>query len=187
MSEDLEARRQIGGLAKAISQAAVEAQQKELEASQRKTVDVLSEMQGKMADKAAGYTNLILIGGYAGIFTVWSNMKATLPVKASILVASAILLSLTAFMGFEIYKMIFTARRFLRNRHLIMNPGPPQEFAKRLHELQRSESKLPLVYMPLWLCTLAFCILTAIFAGGVLGYNFVASLVGWSGWPANPQ
>jgi hypothetical protein len=92
----------------------------------------MSEIQGKMADKAAAYTNLILIGGYAGIFTIWSNMKATLPLKASVLVAGSVMASLSAFIGFEIYKMIFTAVRFLKNRHFLVNPGPPDQLAKRL-------------------------------------------------------
>ena len=188
--EDREARRvidqhtkQIGGLGKAISDAAVAQQKRELEVNQRKVVDLMSEIQGKMADKAAAYTNLILIGGYAGIFTIWSNMKATLPLNARVLVAGSVLASLAAFIGFEIYKMIFTAVRFLKNRHFLVNPGPPDQLAKRLQELQRTESKLPILYMPMWIGTLLFCLVTALFAGGVLGYNFLAALTGWDAWP----
>lgn len=115
--------RQITGLGKAISDAAVSQQKRDAEAHQRKVVDLMSEIQGKMIDRAAAYTNLILIGGYAGIFTVWSNSKNTLPEKANLLVAIAVLLSLTAFIGFEIYKMIFTAVRFLKNRDFLVNPA----------------------------------------------------------------
>lgn len=192
MSEDREARRiidiqskQIGGLGKAISDAAVKAQKTEMESNQRKVVDLMSEIQGKMIDRAAAYTNLILIGGYAGIFTVWSNSKATLPMRANILVAGSVLLSLTVFIGFEIYKMIFTAVRFLKNRDFLVNPIPPDQFAKRLQDLQRQESKVPLSYLRLWFSALAFCILSALFAGGVLCYNFVAILLSWKGWPAD--
>ncbi|RYG55320.1 MAG: hypothetical protein EON56_05815, partial [Alphaproteobacteria bacterium] len=99
----------IQGLSAAISQQA----QKDAEAAQRKVVDLLSEVQGRLIDRAAAYTNLILIGGYAGLFAIWSATRASLPMKANIAVAAALTLSLAFFLGFEVYKMIYAGSRFL--------------------------------------------------------------------------
>src|SRR5436190_19873537 len=51
----------------------------ELAAAYRNTV---IEIQSKLFDRAAAYSNLIMLGGYAGAFTIWANTKAQLSPKS---------------------------------------------------------------------------------------------------------
>lgn len=157
--------------------------QKESEAAQRKAVDALSEIQGKMIDRAAAYANLMMIGGYAGIFTIWSSTRAALPIKASISIASAITFSLVIFISFEIYKMILTAVRALRNRKILTEAVPIQEFLERLEKLKQEEARRPVGYMRMWMTALVLCISSALVALGLLGYNFAAVLLNLPMWP----
>lgn len=170
----------INSLLKASS----EASKRQAEEHMRKAIDTMSQVQGKQLDRAAAYTNLMLIGGYAGAFTIWSNVKSILPVRTNIIVASLIGISLATFIAFEIYKMVVTGRRLLSSRHLLVTPVGPEEFAKRLGELQKVEAKLPIEYMRLWIASLIVCVGTILVAISLLGYNFFATLIGWSFWPA---
>ena len=101
---DHDTRRVIAGveskLGKAINEIAVAQQRKEAEAQQKKALDAMVDMQSKILDKAIAYTNLIMIGGYAGIFAIWSATRKDLSPKMNIAVALAAGVSLTVFIAF---------------------------------------------------------------------------------------
>lgn len=173
----------ISELAKQMGVEASKRQQALAEANQRKAVDVMTEVQGKLIDRSAAYTNLMLIGGYAGFFALWSGTRSNLPIKANVAIAGLATLSLAIFISFEVYKMVVTALRFLKNRHFLHESLSPDQFVKRLEELKREEAKLPVGYMGIWVGAVGAALLFAFLAFALLTYNFFAILVGFSTWP----
>ena len=65
-------------------------------------------------DKAVTYTNVIVIGGYASFFGLWSVSKPYLSAVQARWAALIMLLSVSTFVFFEVYKMVVMYRsRFL--------------------------------------------------------------------------
>lgn len=167
----------------AMDEATASKKQKEIESSQRKTIDNMIEMHSKIIDRSAAYTNLMLIGGYAGIFTIWSGTRTNLPTKANIAIAFSIGTSLAIFIGFEIYKMIITALRVSKISAFLKDSVSPDQFTTHLEEFRREEAKAPVGWWGIWIATITISVSTTLAALGLLAYNFLAVLVGFSQWP----
>jgi hypothetical protein len=156
-------------------------EQNELAADFRKTV---IDIQSQLFDKAAAYSNLIMVGGYAGAFTIWGNAKAQLPAKANVLIALLLGVSLAVFVFYQVYKMAAHVSHFRRVRVLLRDGLPLQEFFDKYNKLDQEAKKLTLQsgVMASVLCFWV-CVIPAMIALGVLFYNFVASLLGLPMWP----
>jgi hypothetical protein len=187
---DMEARRVINEHAKDIKKLAnaIEASAKrQLDAQEAAQADkvksTLIEVQSKLFDRGAAYTNLIMIGGYASAFGLWSATRPQLPARANVAIALGLGLSLFSFVCFEIYKMTTTAVRFLKNRKLIMSVLPPDKYLANLQKMASEEQKLSMSFIPIWLTTFIISLVTGLGAIGLLFYNQLAVLVGWPAWP----
>lgn len=174
----------LSDVVKQMGAAAAQQRQAALAANQRKAIDAMTEVQGKLIDRAAAYTNLMLLGGYAGFFALWSGTRTSLPEKANIAVAALAGTSLAIFIIFEIYKMVINARRFLNNRAFFTQSGTPEEFVQRLEEFKREEAKAPVAFMGIWIAALGGSIFTALLAFGLLSYNYFAVLFNMPRWPS---
>ena len=190
ISMDIEARqaieqqsRRMNKLAQALSEAAKKQHEADLSAKQQEIKDTLIEIQAKLYDRAAAYTNLVLFGGYAGSFAIWAATRAQLPPKANVLIAFALGVSLAAFVFFEVYKATYTAIRFLRNRTLIFSPDQPQIFLDKIQKHAKEEQRLSVLYIPIWIVVMIVTIGAALVALCLLFYNYFAIMVGWPGWP----
>jgi len=173
----------IDKITKAMNEAAASAQQKEELAAQRRVVDLMTEVHGKLIDRSAAYTNLMLLGGYAGIFTIWSGTRANLPPRANVAIAVAIGVSLAVFIGFEIYKMVINGVRILKTQTFLTETIPLDQFNHRLEEFKKEEAKSPFGYVKIWITTMIICISAVLVALGLLAYNFFAFLAGIAQWP----
>jgi hypothetical protein len=175
-----------GGMAKvmkSIGDAANAKHEADQLAQQEKAKTIMIEIQSKIYDRAVAYTNLIMVGAYAGMFATWGATRAQLPAKANIVVALSLGVSLAAFILFEVYKMTYTAMKFLKNRTLLVSPAAPDVFAKKLQKLSQEEQKLSLFFMPIWVSVMVVCVGAGLFALGLLFYNYFALLIGWPTWP----
>lgn len=148
-----------------------------------KNKSTLIEIQAKVYDKAAAYTNLIMIGGYAGAFSTWSATRAQLPARANIVIAFALSISLASFVLFEVYKMTKSALMFMRNRSLLTNATTPQKLADNIKLMAAAEQKLSLAIIPVWVVALILSVGGGLIALGLLFYNYLALLVQWPLWP----
>jgi hypothetical protein len=152
-----------------------------LAAEYRKTV---VEIQSELFDKASAYSNLIMVGGYAGTFTVWANTRSQLPAKANILIALLLGVSLAVFVCYQVYKMATHVRHFRRVRVLLRDGLPLNEFFEKYNELDREARKLTLqsgvMVSTLWF---VLCVAPAVLALADLFYNFAASLIDLPMWP----
>ena len=65
-----------------IAQAAKNAHQDKAEADAERVRHILIDIQTKVFDRAAAYTNLIMFGGYVGGFAIWNFTRDMLGTSA---------------------------------------------------------------------------------------------------------
>ena len=143
----------------------------------KKYRDFVIDIHSKAFDRAAAYTNLIMLGGYAAGFAIWNFTRDHLTAKASAWVAILLLLSVTTFVLFEIYKMVINAK-FSTNIAKILRQQKP--IADQMADIQEYERKVSsdglLIFMRVWVVVLVFSVSTALIAAMILIWNFVAIL-----------
>ncbi|MGJ0426773.1 hypothetical protein [Methylocystis sp.] len=152
--------------------------QKALQEQQEKIQKALIEASSKAFEKAQAYTNVIIIAGYAGAFSLWSSTKAQLPNKANVIIALLLGFSMLVFVLHEIYGMIQRSIHFHKISPLINMQLPSDE------KLRRTEAKAELNNNPIWIASLLGTIPTALAAIALLFYSYFAILVGWPLWPS---
>ncbi|MCI0565105.1 MAG: hypothetical protein MN733_42100 [Nitrososphaera sp.] len=157
-----------------ISRAAKEKAEEEANRVRNLLVDV----QTKVFDRAAAYTNLIMLGGYAGAFAIWNFTREHLTEWAEIWAALLLTISLVTFIFFEVFKMVFSSRITLKQRALLTKALPPDQFVKELQELGLQDSvRTNRWVIPLWIGSLAIAVPTALGAVGIFIWSFVTILL----------
>lgn len=170
----------VGDAVAAIQQTIADRDLKEQAAAHRK--DII-EISTKTFDKAQSYTNIVIIGGYAGTFTVWANVKTSLSQQANVWVAAMLLFSLTVFVAWEVASMIVRATMF-SNMQALARPKDADDFFAAVAEFKTKQDRYSLLTMKIWPLVLVATIVPAVAAISLLGYNFFALLVGWPVRPA---
>jgi len=126
-------------------------------------------------EKAVLYTNLIMVGGYAGAFAIWNITSDTLSKSANAWVGLLLVISLSVFVFFEIYKMIYFSRHELDLSSILAKNLPRDAFVK---EVERRDKAMELertwVMLPVWVASLSISVLTALAAGAILICSFVS-------------
>jgi hypothetical protein len=158
--------------------------QKALQEQQEKIQKALIEASSKAFEKAQAYTNVIIIAGYAGAFSLWSSTKAQLPNKANVIIALLLGFSMLVFVLHEIYGMIQRSIHFHKISPLINMQLPSDDFIKEFEKLRSAEAKAELNNNPIWIASLLGTIPTALAAIALLFYSYFAILVGWPLWPS---
>jgi hypothetical protein len=173
----------INAMSEAIKIMQQEAQAKALAEQQDKLQKFLLEVHTKIFEKAQAYVNVITIAGYAGAFAIWSAIRPSLPLKANITVALSLGVSLVAFVLWEVFGMVVRASNFQKMRPLLLEQIAPEKFFEKLKKLQEAEARANVRLTRIWSVVLFFCLVTALFAIGILFYNFFAILVKLPLWP----
>lgn len=137
-----------------------------------KVKDRMIEMHSRVYDRAAAYTNLIVIGGYAGAFAIWNFTRAQLTNRTTIAVAIFLGLSLTAFIFFEVYKMTINGRTIFKFNEVMKGDPGPIEFLRRYKVYEVEMSKRNIGFQKIWVGCLGFCVIMALIALAILFYNF---------------
>lgn len=75
---------------------------------QIRQIDALKEVVAYQYGQAPTYTNLLLVAGYAALFTVWKEVRADIPKDAALLVGALALVSAALFVLFELGKLILS-------------------------------------------------------------------------------
>lgn len=134
----------------------------EIDAYQR---EAGNETVAKMFAQAKDYTNVIVAAGYAGGFGVWSFVHDKMPSWLTALAALGLLLSIAAFVLFEVYQMVWRVRTLTLYRTAIVAAADPRARAAALHAYQaRMNEVVATKIMPKW--------------GLVLGFTIASALVG---------
>lgn len=145
-----------------------------------KIVDVQTAILSAGFDKAATYTNLIVLGGYATYFALWSQVKDHLTPIAEILSGLCMLVSALTFVLFEVYKMVYVGRTFHRQRGILIDDSiknNPQAILSRLEEHQRETQRQTVIFGKVWLWNVGIAVTFALLATSFLLYGMVRGLI----------
>lgn len=130
-------------------------------------------------DKAATYTTIIVFGGYAGAFALWQMTKEFLTKGQVYWIALLLLISLSAFVLFEVGKMALMTRTIMSKAKLLQEPGlqqDPVRFLAALKALDLSYAALHRPFMIGWAIALVISVGAGVAAISVLAYALVSGL-----------
>jgi len=130
-------------------------------------------------DKAVTYTNVIVIGGYASFFGLWSLSKPYLSAFQARWAAPIMLLSVTTFVLFEVYKMTVTTREQHSYAQILHNPEAqtnPNVLLTKLCEYEQNCRRQNITFIGVWRVNVIVAVVTAITAVGILGFGLVRGL-----------
>jgi len=167
-------------LAAAHNKLVDEGLRKEQEAVLAKRLENLSKIVSVTYEKAAAYTNVILIAGYASFFAMWLSTRPALSSRIAIAAVLLMTISATAFIAFETYKMIGNALFFRRSQGFLTDPTvlqSPEIFQQRLDEYETQNRRYALSFIRVWVVVLALAVPTAVLAVGLLAYNYLLLLL----------
>ena len=139
-------------------------------------IDVMIKVASALYDKAVAYTNVIILAGYAALFTVWSTMKAKMSHAEMLVAAFCITFSLVFFVFWEVTKMIVNSKSLTGLLNVLK--APPQEFDQRLAELQKADQRLNIKLLRFWIVILVFTVVPGLIAAAVLLWSFGRQLWG---------
>lgn len=145
--------------------------------------ELLIDVQSAAYNHAAAYTTVVIFGGYAALFTIWSYTKDHLTERTTYWVALLLGISVLTFVFFEVFKMLLISREIMKMRKLIVKEHPPSALLAERERLAHSTNKLvQRVVVPIWIVALVVTILTGGGAAILLLSAFASSLA----FPANP-
>lgn len=125
-------------------------------------------------EHAKQYANIIILGGYAGLFTIWNFSRDELIGWQVMLVGLFSLISLLAFISFEIFASWVRASQ-------VNNQFAELEEAERLHEFPKNYGKDELQrtkrFMKVWPYFFFTAVGFALGAVAILVYSFVSGLL----------
>ncbi|MBA3598771.1 MAG: hypothetical protein H0W40_15535 [Methylibium sp.] len=130
-------------------------------------------------DRATAYSNLIILGGYAGYFGLWQLTKDHLTKQQALWSALLFLASLAAFVIFEVTKMVVIQKGVMSQAAVLRSPEArknPQALLKKLEALGQVQVRSSNRFMRFWVVTMVLTVPTALAGVGVLGWAFVAGL-----------
>ena len=134
------------------------------------TLQHQKEILAHIYEKALSYTNLVMLGGYAGIFGTWQLMKNNLSSNQESLVACLIISSIMLFAGFELFKMISQAF-FIRRLDKILSKNFPEN--EQISAWQIGFKEYEIKQARIWLYFLIPTVLTGFGAGFILLWIFL--------------
>jgi len=123
-----------------LKEAVEEAARKVPEMHKQRILDAVKETQGDHFERASAYVNIIIAGGYAGAFAVWSLVGDVLSKTQRAWVGMLLLASILVFVMWEVTKMIllaFEAQQFVR-----LTATEPLKIEKTLKDQQAAALRL---------------------------------------------
>lgn len=125
-------------------------------------------------DKGSTYTTAILSIGYVGLFTAWSQTSASIPAALSRVVVITALLSLSIFILFEVFKMVYANVLTMRTLAVVKAQG--ENFDPELQQYLNGTSKHQAIFYSVWIGTILLALTFGIISSGVLIYAHIERL-----------
>lgn len=148
--------------------------QEQVDAMQRKQIDILKEILTHAYDKSSAYTNIVIIAGYVAFFSLWKETKIFLPSKAALAAVLLMLTSALLFVLYEVFKMVSGSVYFRNIGKEIENIKDPKEF---IEKVQKGQQKLSTLNFKIWYLVLIPTVTTGFSGAGILVYYFVKGLL----------
>jgi hypothetical protein len=134
----------------------------------------LDKLHKSLQEQAAGYTRVIFGIGYAGFFAVWSGIKLYLGRKEAILSALLLLVSVVAYLCFEVFQAAFLSITALRIGTAAQKGAA--ELDAELTKFNKKHKRLWTAYRNFWYCVFPLCVLTGFGGAAILVKAFVRNL-----------
>jgi hypothetical protein len=161
---------------KLLQQAALQEQQRQA----NQLADAQVKLMTVLFDKATAYTNLIILGAYAGFFGLWQITKEYLSKQQALWSALLMLISLLFFVLFEVVKMIVIQRNITAKATALRKPETkqsPTALAKVFGEIDQTHERVNYHFMHYWIFTTVVTVGAGIAATAVLCYAFIVGLL----------
>jgi len=147
-----------------------------IERDREKTIALFQAVYTSAFEKSTAHTNIVMIAGYAGLFTLWSQTSEYHSVKTSIIVGLLTLISLIVFIGWEVFKIIFHGVQLAKIARVIQAQDlPSDELFRRVENLSFGNNMTYLLNI-LWITVLIITISTGFSAALLLLFSFVHSI-----------
>lgn len=139
--------------------------------------ELLLEVQSAAYGHATSYTTIVVFGGYASLFTIWTYTKDYLSKETTYRVAIMLGSSVLLFVLFEIFKMVIVSYEMMKVRALLVNQFPPAVLlAKRAALARNSKLFVQRIVVPTWIIVLIVTIITGFGAAFLLLGAFASYL-----------
>lgn len=178
---DSDARRAISSLQQELGRRAQAEQQRQREEQVRKMQEAEIWALSTMFDKAAAYTNVFIIGGYAAYWGLWTATKSYLNPLQVLVSALLMLVSIVTFVFFEVYKQYRTSMMSVERWRILNTPENQESPEKCLLALKKFRSDIERAnvgFVRFWHVTFCITVGAAIGALTVLGTALVYRLIG---------
>lgn len=114
---------------------------------------------------AQSYTNVVMVVGYAALFTLWSQTKADFTVGTSLAAGVFLALSVLAFVGWEIFGMVIRSKSNIAVAKAVADPF---QFELRMKMYRDNQSTFMRKFVPVWTAVMSFAVATALAAFAIL-------------------
>ena len=118
---------------------------------------------------AANYSNVIMVVGYAGLFTLWAQMTGHGVGKftplTSFIVALCLALSVIAFLGWELFGMVLRTRTNIKIAQAVNDPS---QFERHIKSYREEMETLTRKLLPAWKYVFAIAVVFALAAFGII-------------------
>jgi hypothetical protein len=128
-------------------------------------------------DKMNAYVNLIIFGGYAGFFAIWSFTNDQLPEKARIWTGLLVGISLLFFISWEVLRASLQSSSVVKAFKLSLENLEANEYQAQRSALKKKTERQTKLLINLWGRFLLLTVLPGLAGGLLLAYNFVATLI----------
>lgn len=167
------------GLGAKLSESLAAAAAKKEDEKKREAVDFLKELLAHNFDRASAYTNVVVAVGYAGLFGIWGLANDQLDTTARAWIALLLVISISVYVGFEIFKMIafsLAMRGFVEVIAQLENPNP-DDIVKARKKVTLDGRNIAVALFPIWQAALVIICAAAAGAAIILILNFVQNIL----------
>lgn len=162
-----------------LQQALAQAVERERQRQASEIVETQIRVVTAAYDRGTAYTNLIVLAGYAGFFALWQMAQQHLSKSEQLWSALLMLISILAFVLFEIVKMIHVQRLTIKKAVALQSgaaKNDPVATLAALHAIESSFETLNVWFMRYWALTMIICVGFGLVAVAVLVTAFLRGL-----------
>ncbi len=146
-------------------------QQMQLEDAQ----EVHLKLTSMLIEKGSAYTNLVIVAGYASFFALMPLVKDLLSTDQRRWSALLMLISLAAFAGFEVFKMLFMQFAMIKRLDNYNKEArkPSFDFIAESKKLQTDLQRLQTRFIPIWVAMVTVSVLAGVAAIAIPTLAFI--------------
>lgn len=128
-------------------------------------VDAQKSLMHETMKSSMNYANVIMLAGYAALFTLWSQSRTDLTPATSLAAGIFLAVSVLSFVGFEVFGMMQRAKFMMSIGKAVSDPD---RFEERMRAVQDDQQNLLRRLAPIWKFALTVAVTFALAAFVIL-------------------